>query len=189
MRKALLLMLLTSISSLLYAQQQEPKQERFMLPNWDSLDNLQLGKEYVPFSITTLDGKTITNTTIQGKVVFFVFWNKHCVPCLKEFDELNELYSHFTNDNNVVIAAVTYDQKEDIQDILDKYQVKFPVATVATSKEIREMSNGRGYPSIVLLDTQGRIRKTGHFTLTDINGDRHLTPDSTAGLINSYKSK
>lgn len=189
----MLLFLLTMITcSALYAQDKHPaKEQRPPLPNFDPVNNERFGKDYVSFSITTLDGEKIDNTSIKGKVTFFTFWFKNCAPCLAEFDELNELYSHFRNDTNVVFVSITFDKKEEITDVLDKYKVTFPVATIPSQNEAWRMNYNKGFPSVVLLDKQGKIRRSG---ITNINGNddkdslTSLTIDSAIKLINRYKS-
>ncbi|HEY9176891.1 MAG TPA: TlpA disulfide reductase family protein [Flavipsychrobacter sp.] len=190
----MLLFLLTMITwSALYAQDKHPaKEQRPPLPNFDPVNNERFGKDYVPFSITTLDGKQIDNNSIRGKVAFFTFWFKRCAACLAEFGELNELYSHFRNDTNVVFVAITFDKKEEITDVLEKYEVAFPVATITSQKEASRMNYGRGFPSIVLLDKQGKIRWSGTSSVTTNDNEdslNTLTVNSAVKLINRYKSE
>lgn len=184
--KLLLTIILLIITSTLYAQQQEIE-PRFQLPNWDSIDKTIIGTEYVPFSITTLSGQTWDNTSVKGKVVFFTFWAKSCAPCIKEFPELNELYAHFSNDTNVVFVAITSDKEEHITDVLEKFKVTFPVASVSSTKP---MNYGRGYPSAVLLDKKGIVREFGYISISDTDSknmvSKMLSVDSAARLINSY---
>ena len=117
-----LLFLLTIITCTTLHAQEKP---RFVLPNWDSINQTILATDYVPFDITTHSGQKLNNNAIKGKVTFFSFWAKSCKPCIQEFDELNELYSNFSNDTNMVFVAITYDKKEDIADVLEKHKVTF----------------------------------------------------------------
>lgn len=188
----MLLFILAMITcSCSYAQEQQTDTgQSNPLSRWDPVNNERFGKNYVPFSITTLDGKQIDNHSIKGKVTFFTFWFKNCAPCLSEFDELNELYSHFANDTNVVFVAITFDKKEDIKDVLEKYKITFPVATVPSRDEAYRMNYGKGFPSVVLLDKQGKIRRSGITNINDNNDKDSLTTltiDSAVRLINSYK--
>lgn len=185
--KPILLLLSIVISSATWAQKQQ-EQSRYQLPNWDSIDNALLGTEYVPFSITTLSGKKLDNHNTQGKVCFFSFWFKYCQPCIQEFDELNEIYSHFANDTNVVFVAITFDKKEEITDLLEQHKVVFPVATVASQKISRSMNFNRGYPSAVLLDKQGRVRRLGLLSVATTNSKYTITVDSAIRVINRYKN-
>lgn len=191
--RVLLFMLAMITCSCSYAQEQQiDTGQSNPLSRWDPVNNERFGKDYVPFSITTLDGKLLDDNSIMGKVTFFTFWFKNCAPCLAEFNELNELYSHFSNDPNVVFVAITFDKKEDITGVLEKYKVSFPVATIPSREDARRMNYGKGFPSVVLLDKQGKIRRSG---LTSIvaNDDNDsltaLTVDSAVRLINRYKSE
>ncbi len=180
--KILLSLLAVTLYTPLFAQTQG-----WTIPNWDSINKSIIGTDYVPFSITTLDGKVINNAYIKGKVTFFSFWFKGCHPCLDEFDELNELYKNINNDTNIVFVAITFDKEEEITDILSKYNVTFPVACVP-KKEVRRLNYNRGFPSVVLIDKQGKVRKVGLNHITPINDKRTITVDSAKALINSYTS-
>lgn len=190
MKPLLTIILLITTTSILYAQQQE-SEPRFKLPNWDSIDKTIVGTEYVPFSITTLGGQTWDNASVKGKIVFFTFWAKSCVPCLKEFPELNQLYAHFRNDTNVVFVAITSDKEEHIADVLEKYKVTFPVAALGSYNLVKEMNYRRGYPSAVLVDKEGVVQEFGYISISDTNSknmvSKTLSVDSGRRLINSYK--
>ena len=190
----MLLFILAMITCLhSYAQEQQADTgQSNPLSRWDPVNNQRFGKEYVPFSITTLDGKILDNNSTRGKVTFFTFWFKNCAPCLAEFDELNELYSHFKNDTDVVFVSVTFDKKEDITDVLEKYKVTFPIATVLSRQEAHRMNYGKGFPSVVLMDRQGKIRRSGLTSIVANDDDDSLTAltiDSAVRLINRYKSE
>lgn len=192
MRMLLFLLAIITCSSL-YAQKLVPgkEQPRPPLPNFDPVNNERFGTDYVPFSITTLDGKKLDNHSVKGKVSFFTFWFKNCAPCLAEFGELNELYGYFRNDTNIVFVAITFDKKEDITDVLKKYNVTFPVATISSQEEAFRMNYRKGFPSVVVLDKDGKIRRSG-VTAIIPNDDKTslntLTIDSARRLINRYKS-
>lgn len=191
--RVLLFILAMITCSCSYAQEQQADTgQSNPLSRWDPVNNERFGKEYVPFSITTLDGKILDNNSTRGKVTFFTFWFKNCAPCLAEFDELNELYSHFKNDTDVVFVSVTFDKKEDITGVLEKYKVTFPVATVPSRQEAHRMNYGKGFPSVVLLDKQGKIRRSGVTSIIpndDNDSLNTLTIDSAVRLINRYKSE
>lgn len=186
----MLLFLLTMITwSSIYAQEEEAPVRQIIIR--DSINNALTGTGYVPFNITTLDGKQIDNASIKDKVTFFSFWHRYCAPCLAEFDELNELYGHFRNDTNVVFVAITFDRKEDITDVLKKYKVIFPVATISSQNEAYRMNYNNGFPSVILLDREVKIRRSGLTTIVandDETGKFSITMDSAVKLINRYKS-
>lgn len=191
--KMLLCLLAMLTCSYSYAQEQQPGNVHTNpLSKWDPVNNERFGKDYLRFSITTLDGKQIDNNSIMGKVTFFTFWFKNCAPCLAEFDELNELYSHFKNDTDVVFVSVTFDKKEDITDVLEKYKVTFPVATISSQDEAYRMNYRKGFPSVVFLDKQCKIRRSGVTRITP-NDDTEslvtLTVNSAVKLINRYKKE
>src|ERR1700754_5234198 len=62
-------------------------------------------------SITFRDtkGQTINTTDLKGKVIFVNFWATWCPPCIAEMPSVNQLYTRFKNNNNVVFMVVDVD--------------------------------------------------------------------------------
>ena len=50
-------------------------------PTADTRSSPLLGKAAPQFSVRTLDGARVTNTTLAGKAVIVNFWNTWCTPC------------------------------------------------------------------------------------------------------------
>lgn len=182
--RALLIFLAITLHTTLFAQTQ-----RWTIPNWDSINNSIIGTDYTPFNITTLEGRQISNASTKGKVVYFSFWFKNCHSCLENFDELNELYNNVKHDTNIVFVAITFDKQEEITDVLEKHEVKFPVACTSR-KEVTRLNYGRGFSSMVLVDKNGKVRKLGHYSLTrePANSKLSITIDSATKQINQYNS-
>ncbi len=47
------------------------------------------------FTLTSLDGKTITLSQLRGKVVLLDFWATWCAPCRLAIPHLNDLYKAY----------------------------------------------------------------------------------------------
>lgn len=63
------------------------------------------------FTLTTPDGKALTLSSLQGKVVLIDFWASWCGPCRKENPNLVKLYEKYKN-KGFTILSVSLDDKE-----------------------------------------------------------------------------
>ncbi len=69
-------------------------------------------KRIVPnFKMTTLDGKTVTMSELQGKVVLLDFWATWCGPCKNALPHIKELVKKFDG-QPLVIISISLDQDE-----------------------------------------------------------------------------
>jgi len=59
-------------------------------------------------TMTTLDGKTITNKDLSGKVVIVNFWATWCAPCRAEIPDLVKLQTQY-KDQLIIIGVLSED--------------------------------------------------------------------------------
>lgn len=67
---------------------------------------VQVRREVGPFSIQTLDGKTVTSDELKGRVVVLSFWATWCTPCHQELTKIAEVQERYRDNPNVLILAV-----------------------------------------------------------------------------------
>ena len=58
-----------------------------------------------PFSVTTLDGKSITMDSLAGKVVLIDFWATWCGPCREALPHIREIARRFQGQPLVVLSV------------------------------------------------------------------------------------
>jgi cytochrome oxidase Cu insertion factor (SCO1/SenC/PrrC family) len=127
-------------------------------PNMDSIEKVCIGAKYLPFDVTTLDGKRLTNESCNGKVIFINFWFEACFPCRGEFGKLNELYDSLKDNPAYEFVAITFDRKETLPDFIQKTGIHYPIATVSDKVESKRLNYAMPYPSCIIVDKYGRIR-------------------------------
>lgn len=116
-----------------------------------------IGKVLLDFSAKDVNGVTYTNDTIRnGKVTFLNFWFIACAPCIAEIPNLNRLYDITKDSLGFQFFAITWESQEKVKEAIKKYDIRFPVL-LTSPKESQQLTFGRGYPTNMVLDRQGKI--------------------------------
>lgn len=73
------------------------------------------------FEVEDLEGNTVSLEDFRGKLVILNFWATWCEPCITEWPQLDQLAERLQGRDDVVILAVSIDQKrEDIAPFLER---------------------------------------------------------------------
>lgn len=115
-----------------------------------------IGQNYFDFTAITLNGDTISNQDLQGKVTLLNFWFAGCAPCVAEFGALNELYSKYKDNSSLQLISFTKDELEYAAETVQKYNLLYPVCSVSI-KECYHLNYSCGFPTSVIVDQQGKV--------------------------------
>jgi thiol-disulfide isomerase/thioredoxin len=103
-------------------------------------------REIPALTMTTLDGKTITNKDLAGKVTIFNFWATWCAPCRAEIPDLVKLQDQY-KDHLVIIGVLSEDDPGDhVLKFAADYKMNYPI--VAETDELSD-----AFPGIFALPT------------------------------------
>ncbi|MGD0223237.1 MAG: TlpA disulfide reductase family protein [Terriglobia bacterium] len=112
------------------------------------------------FSISRLDGTVISSSDFRGPVVILDFWATWCPACRREMPELERLYRRYQGNSKVSLWAVDVQKKGDTtekaRDFMQKAGYTLPVAF--GSEKCLEGLGVEDFPSLIIIDTSGRIR-------------------------------
>ena len=110
------------------------------------------------FSLTTLDGKTITKASLQGRPTLLMFWASWCGTCRHELPNVKALYEQHKANGLQAVAIGFQDEEANIRGYVQAHQNKFVFpAAYDTRNQVSTLFRARGTPTFVLLDAQGRI--------------------------------
>ncbi|MFZ2053802.1 MAG: TlpA disulfide reductase family protein [Candidatus Aminicenantales bacterium] len=114
------------------------------------------------FTLTDLNGKTITLSDYKGKVLFLNFWATWCPPCRTEIPDFIEAYTE-QKANGLEILGISLDSngKSAVAAFIEKYKVNYPVVLETrrnTEKIINDYQPGQYIPTTIIIDKSGRIR-------------------------------
>lgn len=115
-----------------------------------------LGKPIGNIKVTTTDGVSYELDKMKGKMILLSFWFKQCKPCIVEIPSLNELHAKYKNQGLVVLAAST-DNEATVRAIMTDKKIKYP--TIANARAAANQLEVTVYPTNILIDQQGIIRK------------------------------
>ncbi len=123
---------------------------------------------YAPdFSFTSRQGERISLTSLHGKAVLLDFWGSWCGPCVEATPGLARIAKKFTG-RPLVILGIAQDSRDAWSQFIDKHKLDWP-QYLDESREMEEIFEIRGYPTYVIIDTEGivKARKTGYGPGTD----------------------
>ena len=97
-------------------------------------------------TMTTLDGKTITNKDLAGKVTIVNFWATWCAPCRAEIPDLVKLQEQY-KDHLVIIGVLSEDDPgPHVSRFAADYKINYPI--VVETKQLTD-----AFPGIYALPT------------------------------------
>ncbi len=137
--------------------------------------HLRPGEEKLNFSFKDLDGKqvSINDNRFKNKVVVIQLMGSWCPNCMDETAFLSEYYTANKN-RGVEIIALAYEYSTDWErsiKSLRKFQQRFNVQysvlntgvavtdSLRTEKTLPELTPIKAFPSTIILDKKGKVRK------------------------------
>jgi peroxiredoxin len=122
---------------------------------------IHAGDRAPDFKVMMLDGKEITLSDLQGKIVLLNFWATWCPPCMKEFHEIpSVILDRFGEEENFVLLAISRgEQTEVVQKKMDQLKAKGIAFNVGLdpTKSIYELYAKETIPRNFLIDQKGRV--------------------------------
>ncbi len=142
----------------------------FVLPTWmDARTATWINQPVQPFTITMLDGKTVSSENLKGHVVVLAFWATWCAPCQAELPQIVRIEARYRARPDVFVIALNSktggDTTEKARLFLERKRLSL---TAAIDDPDDAHPNGRGLagkslgldslPTLYVLDRQGHLR-------------------------------
>jgi thiol-disulfide isomerase/thioredoxin len=81
------------------------------------------------FTVTSLDGKPVASSSLQGKTYVVNFFNSWCIPCQQEEPALQAFYAEHKNDPDfAMLGVVRDDEKGAVESYVKNNKIAWPVA-------------------------------------------------------------
>jgi len=111
------------------------------------------------FTLQDLNGKTVSLSDFQGKVVVLDFWATWCPPCVMEIPHFIELYEQY-KDQGFAIVGISLDRGgiSVVKSFAQKYRVNYPI--LMTDGQVDKAYGGiPSIPTTFVIDSAGNIRQ------------------------------
>jgi len=110
------------------------------------------------FTLTDLNGRTVSSADLRGKVVFVNFWATWCPPCRAESPDLIKLQDKYRD--KLVVLGISEDEipPEEVKAFVSEQKMNYLVAmtTPALSKIFRGVS---ALPTTFMIDRDGKLQQ------------------------------
>lgn len=83
------------------------------------------GKQIPEFNLKTIDGNSISDRDLEGKITVMNVWATWCGSCLEEIPELNKLFETYSKDTSVLFLAMSDEPAEKIKHSLQQHTFNF----------------------------------------------------------------
>lgn len=103
------------------------------------------------FTLSDLDGKSVSLASFKGKTLVMNFWNSTCQPCMEEMPNLARLAIALQGRKDVAFVTVNTDDAEDEDSMRDALRGAL-LDDPAVDSNIRDMVKGGKLPFTVLRD-------------------------------------
>ncbi len=150
--------------------------------DWEGA-NIQVGDKLPEFSVKMNDGRTITHETVIGKVSVILLFTTTCPDCQKQFPIIEQLYSSFKDNPEVIMIGISRAEGESIVGkFWDEKGYKFPYSS-QEDRTVYSLFASSGVPRIFISDKEGVVQK-----LTNDNpiATYEELADKINSLINNY---
>ena len=110
------------------------------------------------FTMTDLNGRTISSADLRGKVVLVNFWATWCPPCRAEIPDLIKLQEKYRG--KLVVIGISEDEipPDEVKAFVAEQKMTYPVAmtTPALGKIFRGVS---ALPTTFVIDRDGKLQQ------------------------------
>jgi len=109
------------------------------------------------WTLLSLKDEAVSLSDLKGSLVLIDFFYKSCYPCMLALPTLQKLHEKYVDKGLRIIGIDPYDTKEedDIENFLSKRGVSYTV--LLGGKEVSKEYHVSGYPTIYLIDKEGKI--------------------------------
>ncbi len=126
------------------------------------------GKQIPEFNFTDLNGRNYSSISTKGKIIILKCWFIHCVACVQEFPDCNELVNEYKNRNDILFISLASDTKAELKKFFKTKPFNYLVIP-QTDNYMSNKLNINMYPTHMLIDKKGEIVKV-------VNSIKELEP-------------
>ena len=107
------------------------------------------------FDLITTSGDSVHLSDYKGKIVVLDFWYVGCKPCVKAYNDIKAIENELGKNNFVILGMNPITRKNKIIRYIKKG--KYADKTIICSKSIKNQYRIKAYPTIYVINKQGKI--------------------------------
>jgi len=111
------------------------------------------------FTLSDLDGESLTLSEFRGKVIILNFWATWCPPCRREIPDFIDLYRSY-KDKGLIILGINLDAGDirSVKRFSEEYGINYPVV-IGNDSVTQDYGGIRAIPTTFIIDKKGDIRE------------------------------
>ena len=112
------------------------------------------------FTLTDLNGKPLTLSSLRGKYVILDFWGSWCGWCIKGIPQMKEYYQKYAGKFEI-LGIDCNDPEEKWKAAVEKYELPWlHVYNPRGDSKVLEQYEIQGFPTKIIVGPDGKIVKT-----------------------------
>jgi peroxiredoxin len=115
------------------------------------------------FTLTDIDGKSVSLSDFREKIVVLDFWATWCPPCKREIPDFIDLQKEY-GQRGVQFVGIALDEPGRVQAFARQNGMNYPVL-LGTNSIVSEYGGIEGIPTTFVIDKKGNV-------VTKFEGDR-----------------
>lgn len=105
----------------------------------------------------------VNNKKLDNRILILDFWATWCGPCINAIPHYNNLAEEFSGDEVVFLSVNSFDDKEKIEEFIEKRNIKFKSSVVLDhDKELYNMLGIKSIPAVFIIDRNKKVRWKGN---------------------------
>jgi peroxiredoxin/uncharacterized membrane protein YphA (DoxX/SURF4 family) len=117
----------------------------------------QIGKRALDFTLSTIDGQSISLYDYKGKCVMLNFWMVSCPSCRHKLPYIEEAYEKLPPEQGVLLNIHVDGREDVIYNFIESEGITFPVL-LDLDREVTSLYSVTGVPTTFFIDKSGIIR-------------------------------
>ena len=117
------------------------------------------GTEAPDFTLTDINGKPLTLSSLRGKYVILDFWGSWCGWCIKGIPQMKEYYQKYAGKFEI-LGIDCNDPEEKWKAAVEKYELPWLHVYNTRDSKVLEQYEIEGFPTKIIVGPDGKIVKT-----------------------------
>ncbi|MFO7977683.1 MAG: TlpA disulfide reductase family protein, partial [Bacteroidales bacterium] len=130
-----------------------------MTNTWNSIQSMMPGNPAPEFTMTDMDGNTVSLSDYRGKVVFLKFWASWCGPCMRQVPPAAELKERMAGQEDLVFLYVSIDTDTDAwRSTIERHNIKgVHMNTPGRERGVPALYQVKWIPTFYIIGRDGNI--------------------------------